>query len=440
MNEPLRVAICAELTPSKEFGGVESVLVGLVSALGKLCDGPEEYVVVTPADAPDWIERYLGPNQKIVSRPVAVPRHPVAAQWLGPIYEGLGAVKRKLRANAQAPESPFPPPIPLSNGFYESLRCGVLHFPYQTFTQCSMPTIFNPHDLQHLHLPDFFQPEVIAQRESLYRQACQLSHTVAVASNWTKQDLVSHYGLNPRKIQVIPWAPPTEACPPPADDVVFRVREKYGLRPPYALYPAVMWNHKNHERLLEALALVRDRDGVEVRLVCTGSRRESVWSRIEPRLHELRLENSVQFLGHVSRDDLRAIYLMAQFIAIPTLFEDSSLPMYEAWGEGRAVACSTVTSLPEQAGDAALLFDPYSVESIAEAIKRMATDARLRKEMENKGRRRLADFDWGRTARAYRAVYRRAAGAPLTSEDKRLLERDWMKERVASPDEAKQTG
>ena len=125
-------------------------------------------------------------------------------------------------------------------------------------------------------------------------------------------------------------------------------------------------------------------------------------------------------------EELRAIYKLSKFVIVPSLFEAASAPVFEAWYEGVPVACSTVTSLPEQAGDAALLFDPYSVDAIANTVRRMATDERLRRELTHKGRRRLMDFSWERTAKAYRAVYRLAAKRPLTEEDRWLLSSDWM--------------
>jgi glycosyltransferase involved in cell wall biosynthesis len=120
---------------------------------------------------------------------------------------------------------------------------------------------------------------------------------------------------------------------------------------------------------------------------------------------------------------------MAQFVVIPTLFEAASGPLYEAWYDGAPVACSNVTSLPEQASDAALLFDPRSTESIAAAVAEMATNGKLRETLRERGERRLKDFSWERTAKAYRAVYRRAAGQPLEEEDRWLLTWDWMRDR-----------
>jgi glycosyltransferase involved in cell wall biosynthesis len=148
---------------------------------------------------------------------------------------------------------------------------------------------------------------------------------------------------------------------------------------------------------------------------------------VEKRVAELKLGPQVKFLGFVPDEELRCLYRLSQFLVLPTLFEASSLPMFEAWFEGVPVASSNATALPDQALDAALFFDPLDVSAIADAISRMATDANLRRELIERGHRRLQDFDRERTAKAYRAVYRRAAGFPLTDEDRLLLSWDWMR-------------
>lgn len=106
--------------------------------------------------------------------------------------------------------------------------------------------------------------------------------------------------------------------------------------------------------------------------------------------------------------------------------------MFESWLESTPLACSTATMLPEQAGDAALLFEPHSIPAIADAIRRMATDEKLRVELVRKGKQRLQDFSWERTAKAYRAVYRRAARRSLTDEDHWLLSCTWMQKPIKS--------
>jgi glycosyltransferase involved in cell wall biosynthesis len=244
---------------------------------------------------------------------------------------------------------------------------------------------------------------------------------VVVASEFVKRDVVQNYGLAENKVQVIHWSPPETNLEKLADEETQLLAAKYELpAAPFALYPAMTWEHKNHIRLLEAVALLRERENLRVNLVCTGHK-NAFWSNIERRLRELKLETQVKFTGVVEHRELSALYLQAQFVIIPTLFEAASAPLFEAWQHKAAAACAAVTSLPEQAADAALLFDPFSVEEIAGALKRMATDEDLRGALREKGTRRLADFSLERTARAYRAVYRKVAGAALSSEDRRIL-------------------
>ena len=248
--------------------------------------------------------------------------------------------------------------MPFSDGFYESLGCDLIHFPYQMFALCALPSVFNPHDLQYRHFPQFFTVRELAWREMMYRGGCNLAQAVAVGSQWVKEDVVRQYHISPDKIQVIPWAPPTTALEAPSAEAVERVRKRYALSAPFAFYPAMGWEHKNHLRLLEALALLRDREGLRVNLVCTVSPASPFYARIRGGCEELKLGDQVQFLGLVLREELRSLYRLAQFVVVPTLFEAASGPVFEAWQDRAPVACSTATSLPEQAGDAALLFDP----------------------------------------------------------------------------------
>ena len=438
-NPPLKVALNAQLLPGTS-GGVESVLIGLVAALGRLTDGPEEYTVIGPQQDPEWLKPFLGPNQRIIAR-AGPPQKPGLAEpfkrALGPARGPAGRAWRNLFPVPAIPPSTARdrPEIPFSDGFYEALGCDLIHFPFQMFTLCALPSVFNPHDLQHRHFPQFFTVRELAWREMMYRGGCNLAQAVAVGSQWVKDDVVRQYHISPEKIQVIPWAPPTTALEAPSAETIGRVRERYALSAPFAFYPAMGWEHKNHLRLLEALALLRDRDGLRVQLVCTVAPTGPFHARIRAACEELKLGGQVRFLGLVPREELRALYRLAQFVVVPTLFEAASGPVLEAWQDHAPVACSTATSLPEQAGDAALLFDPWSVESIAQAVLRMSAEEPLRADLVRKGDARLRVFTWERTARAYRALYRKVANRPLNEEDRLLLGRDWM--RSHSPPEVR---
>ena len=440
MKERLRVAINAQLNPEGGSGGVVTVLRAL-AALASLEDGPEEYVFVGPHDSPEWLRSILPPGQTVVPGPAPVEWRPDPLEpfkrALGPLRPAARGMRRTLNTMVQTAESKmglaafksFAPPPP--KNFYEGLGCEVIHFPFQSHEPCGLPTVYNPHDLQHLHYPEFFTPSEIAWRERHYPAACRAAHTVVVASEFVRRDLIERYRIEPQKIQVIPWAPPPLPEFTPEDDFT-ALRRKYGLGDrPFALYPAMTWEHKNHLRLLEALAHLRDREGLEIPFVFTGYQTD-FWPRVERRAGELGLAGQVNFLGLIPREELSAFYRAARFVFIPTLFEAASAPLFEAWQHGAPVACSSVTSLPEQAAGAALLFDPFEVDCIARALARMATEEALRDELKRLGARRLDDFSLERTAKAYRAVYRRAAGFRLGEEDRRLLGWDWMREGAAA--------
>jgi glycosyltransferase involved in cell wall biosynthesis len=435
LKERLRVAINAQLKPDGGSGGVVTVLRALAALAG--LDGPEEYVFVGPHDSQEWLRSILPPGQAVVPGPApvewGVDRMEPFKRALGPLRPAARGLRRILGATVQTAESgaaglaslkSFSPPTP--KNFYEGLGCGVVHFPFQSYEPCRLPTVYNPHDLQHLHYPEFFTPAEIRLRENLHPAACRAAHTVVAASGFVKRDVVERYRIDARKVQVIPWAPPPLPERSTAEDFS-ALRRRHGLSDePFALYPAMTWEHKNHVRLLEALARLRDRDRLEIRFVFTGHQTD-FWPRVERRMNELGLGGQAKFLGLVPREELSALYRAAQFVFVPTLFEAASAPLFEAWQHGAPVACSSVTSLPEQAAGAALLFDPFDVEAVARALARMATEEDLREDLRRRGARRLDDFSLERTAKAYRAVYRRAAGLMLCDEDRQLLGWDWMR-------------
>ena len=428
----LTVGVAAHAGPGGT-GGVARFIGSLIHALGKLEDGDETYRIVVRSEAHRaWLQPLLGRNQEIVfesdvAREVARRRRaeqgPSLVGWLKSALGPLLPAARTLQGFVNLPRQW--PEVPISDGTYEALGCDVLHIANQPYFLCAVPTVYNPHDLQHLHFPQFFAPETIAWRETVFPAGCHFAHTVVVGSQWVKDDVVRRYRVDPDKVQVVFEAPTTESQPEPAEAVLAAVRQKYGIDRPFALFPAMTWPHKNHVRLLEALAHLRDTRGLVVPLICTGTRRPDVWPRIERCLQELDLSPQVRFLDLLPEDDLKALFSLAQFMIFPTLLEAISLPIFEAWLAGLPVACSNVTALPEQVRDAALTFDPTSTEAIADAVATMATDADLRRELARLGHQRIKDFTWERTAKAYRAVYRRAAGFPLTEEDRWLLSWDW---------------
>ena len=415
---PLRIAINARLHGDGRAGGVEPAVRGLVNALGKLDDPDAEYIVVTDPSAPAWLDGELAPNQRVV---VAQPRLHLAAmrRALRPARAMVRRVRRVAKS-VVGPLSSGPVGPTASDGFLESLGADVVHFPYQSMVLTAGPTVYQPWDLQHLHYPQFFSREALAHRHEMYAAYCHHATAVVTASRFTRHDVIDRYGVDPEKIYTIPLSGATAIGDRPGADAIVEVRERYRVPEEFAYYPAQTWQHKNHIRLLEALAMLRDRHGIVVPLVCTGALNE-FWPTIARRRDELRLQDQVTFLGFVPTHDVRALYRLASFVVIPSLFEGWGFPLVEAFQEGVAVASSSAAALGEYGGDAALLFDPTSTEAMADALGRIASDPSLRTTLVQRGQKRAAAFSWDRAARSYRALYRRLAGRGLSPEDERLL-------------------
>jgi glycosyltransferase involved in cell wall biosynthesis len=415
----LRVCIDARLTSGGEVGGVQQFVLGLASGLSSLADGNEEYLFLAYAGDDEWLRPFVSGACRIIHGTGAT-RHPGWTTGLRK-FSIVRNVGRKLLAPLLRSERAVAGlPLPSSDGMIERAGVDLVHFPTQAAFLTNVPSIYHPWDLQHLHLPQYFSPEAIRKREKEYRAFCAQAQMVVAATSWQKQDLIEHYELTEEKVRVVEAAPVLDSYPTPTPADLHSVQQKFSLPARFIFYPAQTWAHKNHLQLLEALALLRDKDGQSVPLVCSGKLND-FYPLIERRVHELELEEQVRFLGFVSALELQSLYALARAVIIPTLFEGFGFPLVEAFLAGVPAACSNVTSLPAQAGDAALLFDPHKPEEIAAAARRLWTDDALCAELSKRGRERVSALSWDRTARLFRAHYRRLTKQTLSDEDRKLL-------------------
>ena len=299
---------------------------------------------------------------------------------------------------------------------------GVVHFTFQEAFLTDIPSIYQPWDLQHLHLPEFFTADQRRWREVAYPLFCERAELVIVASEWAKQDVARRLGIPASKIAIVEVPPVVSAYPIPDASTVERIRLQLRLPSRFIFYPAQTWPHKNHIRLLEAIALIRDRQGVDIDLVCSGSQ-NTHFAEIERTVRRLGLQDRIRFLGFVEPIEIQSLYRLARCMVFPSLFEGWGLPIVEAFSVGLPVACSNVTSLPAMVGDAALLFDPRDVDAMAEAIVAIWEDEDLRATLASRAYQVVGRFDWGRTARTFRAHYRSIGGRELTPDDRDLVAR-----------------
>jgi glycosyltransferase involved in cell wall biosynthesis len=412
-TNPLRVCLDARLTGGTA-GGIEQVIIGIANGLSKLNDGDEEYYFLTYSDACEWIRPYIqGPCRILLGG--HAPRQPLWQNGLGKILP-TGWVRLDKFIKILVPWIIHPPK---SDGIIEKANIDIMHFTTQKGFVTEVPTIYQPHDLQHIHLPKLFIPFTRLKRELLYRKFCEQADAVVVMTQWGKQDVMQHYGIAENKLKIVPWAPLNPAYTVPSKQEIENMRSQLALPDTFIFYPAKTWAHKNHIALLEALVIIRQRHGLRVPLVSSGSF-TPFFSKIQKRIKKLQLSEQTTFLGFVSPIELQCLYQLCQCMVFPSQFEGWGLPITEAFFAGVPVTCSNATSLPQLVGDAALVFDHDKPEKMAEAIFRLWTDNALRKTLIERGKQRVAQFTWERTARLFRAHYRRIANRPLTEEDRIL--------------------
>lgn len=414
MTKPLTVVVDARLT-TDHHGGVEQVIIGLAHGLSTL-EGDERYLFLAYKGQSSWLEPFVsGPAR------VTLVKRPFKSR-LARSFPTLAKVRRRLKGSI-APDTT--PPVPPIDGTIEGLGAEVIHFPRQDGFITSIPTIFHPHDLQHVHFPEFFSEAELLQRDLWYRTLCDQASVVSVTSEWGKRDLVENLGLAPDKIAVVPLAPALAAYGPPLEDEERdALLSTLGIHGAFAFYPAQTWPHKNHARLVRALKLLRD-SGIDITLVCSGAKNDH-FAEIERVVRDVAMDDRVMFVGYVSPRELQGLYAGARCMVMPTLFEAAGGfgPIAEAFLAGVPVACSNATSLPEQVGDAAVVFDPLDEQAIARGIERVWTDAQLRTDLIRKGTENISRFSWDRTARTFRAHYRQLAGRVPDPEDAELLGRN----------------
>jgi glycosyltransferase involved in cell wall biosynthesis len=407
---PIRVAIDVRMPPN-QWGGVQQLVEGLARGLSGL-EGTDEYLFLGYADAASWLDPALGGSAHRLEVPPAWGR--TARRRL---YDSVTSRARRLgRILAQAATPivrPRPPAIPRSDGRLEALGVDVIHFVTPQAYRTEVPSLYQPHDLLHVHEPQQFSSLHRDYREHAYREFCEQAALVVAMTNWGRSDLAAHYGIDPGRIAVVPLPP---VVVPPIAGIHQDVRPTDG----YLLYPAQTWPHKNHLGLIGALKLVRDRHP-DMRIVCTGRLTEH-YGQIAKRAASLGVDDRIRFLGYVPETELRELYRGALGVVFPSRFEGWGLPVVEAFAAGTPVGCSDIPVLREVAGNAALYFDPRSAQSIANGMARLWTDATLRGTLRTAGLERVKGLTWPKAAATFRALYRQIARAGLTEEDEVLLE------------------
>ena len=265
------------------------------------------------------------------------------------------------------------------------------------------------HDCIHLMFPQYL-PNRFAfdyARASI-RLAARRATRILTVSESSKRDILKYVDARPDKIDVIYNAYDERFAIDPAEEDVVRVRERYQLQDEFVLYAGNVKPHKNLERLIEAFHIVRKRGLDQLKLVLIGDD-ISKYTALRRAVHRHQLHKYVRFLGYLPEETLAVMYRLAGVFVFPSLYEGFGLPPLEAMASGTPVVTSNVSSLPEVAGDAAMLVDPYDPTAIADGIYRVLTDEQLRKNLRHRGVARAGMFSWEQSVRRVRKIYDQVA-------------------------------
>lgn len=274
------------------------------------------------------------------------------------------------------------------------------------------PFVQTVHDLCVLQHPALYPPHIRLRVRSLVYSGFRRARALICVSDHTRAALESAFAIAPGRVVTIPHGVGGRFRPLGASESRERLRTRYGIAGPYILYlGAIRQESKNLVRVLEAFERFRAGEPDSVRLVLVGGR---VWDNagVDAVIRRPGLRDHVVQTGHVPETDLPAFYGGAVMLAFPSLCEGFGFPVIEAMASGTPVLTSNLSALPEAAGGAAWLVDPYSVDAIADGMRRLYRDEPLRVALRERGLERARGCDWDRAARSTLAVYERVHAGP----------------------------
>lgn len=401
MQRKLRIAIDCRIANHQQ--GVGTALLALAKALSDSQVDSQEYTFIVREDAQSWLAPYVYGPCKLAVIPAS--RFSILKNALRPIAP-LQFIWRRLRGKVTRIR--FSASLPVSDGFVESHKFDLVHFPDPFAYVTNLPSIYQPWDLQHLHYPEFFSQVDRALREIYYPAFCSRASSVCVQAEWTKHDVINQYGIPEDKVVVIPWGSVFDAYKRPSIIAERAVKQKFGFPSTFFFYPAATWPHKNHKVIFHALDILKRQRGTPPQVYFTGLSTD-YRSTLDKLARELGISDYVHFLGFLSAEELQTVFSSATAMIFPSKFEGFGLPILEAFHANLPVLSSNATVLPEVAGEAALYFDPDSPEELAALMNRILDSSELRRDLICKGALVLSRHSIDQTAANFQALYEKVA-------------------------------
>ncbi len=261
-------------------------------------------------------------------------------------------------------------------------------------------SIVTIHDLSYVRVPETASPSLKKYLDMVVPRSIARATHVHAVSETTRQDIIALYNTPPEKVSVIFNAVEPRFKPV---DVSKAILAKYHIPDePYIISVGTVQPRKNYSRLVKSLVQLRQK--YDVHLVIAGGRG---WLEDEfyATIRQTGMTDYVHVTGFVADDDLPALYSGSMCMAYPSLYEGFGIPVLEAMACGTPVLTSTTSSLPEVAGDSAILVNPYNIDAIQDGLERLISDQNLRKTLSEKGLLQAQKFTWEQSARQLKHLY-----------------------------------
>lgn len=252
------------------------------------------------------------------------------------------------------------------------------------------------HDLNFEHYPKDLPWIERKFYRHFFPEYAHKAQRIATVSEYSKSDIVKLYGVDKEKIDVV-YNGANEKFKPLNDSIKNKTRQRFTGGAPYFLFVGSLHPRKNIARMLPAFDQFKQTDNQGIKLVIVG---EKKWwtEEIEAAYTNMNFKDDVVFAGRLNANDLHYVIGSALATSYVSYFEGFGIPIIESFSCDVPVITSNVTSMPEVAGDAAVLVDPFSIDSIAAGYQKMANDETLRSSLIEKGRERRKMFSWQKTS------------------------------------------
>lgn len=372
----MKIAVNTRLLLKDKLEGIGWVACETLSRIVKAHPNDEFYFLFDRKPDPKFI--FADNVTPVVLFPQA--RHP----FLYVIYFEI-SVRRALRK--------IKPDVFISTDAYLSLRS-------------KTPQIAVFHDINFEHFPQDFPRLALWHYKRFFPKFAHKAKKIITVSEFSKKDIIANYGVEPDKINVV-YNGANEGFKPLPEEEKVNVRNQYTAGYQYFMFVGSLHPRKNLARLFPAFDVFKEKTGSDVKLVIVGEKRW--WTEpIQKAFEAMKHQDDVVFVGHLQMSELHRVTAAALASVYVSYFEGFGIPIVEAYKCDVPVITSNVTSMPEVAGDAALLVAPFNIDSIADAMIQML-DENVRNALIEKGRVRRNDFSWDKAAEGWWSVINESA-------------------------------